>query len=144
VGAVSTLINKMTRDTTTGTSYEKQIYMLFEEHNHSFQRQVNIGKKRNGGKHIVDMIIAKTLISLKNQTVAGTAEEKVPFECMKLQHAIDDYGYEDAIIVLNGNTGWTWKNYYLSEEFKQEIAVPFPKVKIMSHEQFIQQYNLYV
>lgn len=132
----------MTRDTTTGTTYEKQIYSLFEQHNHSFQRQVKIGKKRNGKRHIVDMIINRTLISLKNQTVAGTAEEKVPFECMKLQHAIDDYGYEGAIIVLHGDSGWTWKEYYLSEEFRKGMSILYPNVKIMSHEQFIQEYNL--
>lgn len=109
-----------------------------------FRRQVNIGKKRNGGRHIIDLIKGKTLISLKNQTVAGTAEEKVPFEVMKLQHAIDDYGYEDAIIVLHGDSGWTWKDYYLSNEFQESMSVLYPKVKIMSHEQFIQEYNLYV
>ena len=134
----------MTRDTTTGRTYEKKIYFLFEQLNYSFRRQVNIGKKRNGRKHIIDLIKGKTLISLKNQTVAGTAEEKVPFEAMKLQHAIDDYGYDDAIIVLNGDSGWTWKDYYLSNEFQESMSVLYPKVKIMSHEQFIQEYNLYV
>ena len=134
----------MTRDTTTGTTYEKRIYSLFEQFNYTFKRQVNVGKKRNGKKHIVDLLYNRTLISLKNQTVAGTAEEKVPFELMKLQHAIYDYGYKDAIIVLHGDTGWTWKETYLSEDFKKEMSLPYPNVKIMSHEQFIEKYNLYV
>ena len=134
----------MTRDTTTGRTYEKKIYFLFEQLNYSFRRQVNIGRKRYGGRHIIDLIEGKTLISLKNQTVAGTAEEKVPFEVMKLQHAIDDYGYDDAIIVLNGDSGWTWKDYYLSNEFQESMSILYPKVKIMSHEQFIKKYNLHV
>jgi hypothetical protein len=134
----------MSRDTTTGRTYEKKIYFLFEQLNYSFRRQVNIGRKRNGGRHIIDLIEGKTLISLKNQTVAGTAEEKVPFEVMKLQHAIDDYGYDDAIIVLNGDSGWTWKDYYLSNEFQESMSILYPKVKIMSHEQFIKKYNLHV
>jgi hypothetical protein len=130
----------MTRDTTTGTKYEKLIYQLFEQNQHHFQKQVNIGNKRNGKRHIVDMILNRTLISLKNQSVAGTAEEKVPFECMKLQHAVDDYDYDCAIIVLNGETGWTWKEYYLSDEFKITMKILYPKVEIMSHEDFLSQY----
>lgn len=132
----------MTRDTSTGTTYEKVVYNLIESYGHKYKKQVNLGIKRNGKRHIVDLIIEdKTLISLKNQKVAGTAEEKVPFEFMKLQHAIDDYGYSNAIIVLNGDTGWTWKEYYLSKEFKNAMKILYPKVDIMDHEQFILRYN---
>lgn len=132
----------MTRDTTTGTTYEKIVYNLIENFGHKFRKQVMIGKKRNDKRHIVDLIIEeKTLVSLKNQKVAGTAEEKVPFEFMKLQHAIDDYGYSNAIIVLNGDSGWTWKEYYLSKEFKMAMKILYPNVEIMKHEQFISRYN---
>lgn len=132
----------MTRDTTTGTTYEKVVYSLIENFGHNYKKQVMLGKKRNGKRHIVDLIIeGKTLVSLKNQKVAGTAEEKVPFEFMKLQHAIDDYGYTNAIIVLNGDTGWTWKEYYLCKEFKKAMKILYPNVEIMNHEQFISRYN---
>ena len=132
----------MTRDTSTGTNYEKRIDVLLEENNIEYSSQVNIGIKRNGKRHRVDLIIDKTLVSLKHQQVGGTAEEKVPFEFMKLQHAVDDYGYNNAIIVLSGDTGWTWKEYYLSNEFKQSMKNLYPDVMIISHEDFIKLYDL--
>ncbi|NDB87065.1 MAG: hypothetical protein EB127_30925, partial [Alphaproteobacteria bacterium] len=70
------------------------------------------------------------------QEVSGTAEEKVPFEVMKLQDAIDDYGYESAIIVLCGDNGWSWKEEYLSERFKKRMKLIGPNVNIMSQEEF--------
>lgn len=132
----------MTRDTSTGTKYEKRIEFLLEEKNINFESQVNIGVKRNGKRHRVDLIIDKTLISLKHQQVGGTAEEKVPFEFMKLQHAVDDYDYDNAIIVLSGDSGWTWKDYYLSNDFKQSMKNLYPDVMIISHEEFISLYDI--
>jgi hypothetical protein len=117
-----------------------------------------IGNKRNGGSHVVDLLFdgeveykskRKTpdslhkgglLVSLKNQDVSGTAEEKVPFECMKLQDAIDDYGYDSAILVLNGD-GWTWKEEYLSERFRKRMKLIAPDVTIISNEDFIKLYS---
>lgn len=131
----------MTRDTSTGTKYEKQVEQLLNE-NYQYQSQVVIGKKRNGGNHRVDLIIDKTLISLKHQEVKGTAEEKVPFEFMKLQQAVNDYNYDNAIIVLSGESGWTWKKYYLSQEFKNQMKLIYPDVSIMSHKQFVEIYGL--
>jgi hypothetical protein len=132
----------MARDTSTGTKYEKQVEQLLNEGNYHYQSQVIIGKKRNGGNHRVDLIIDKTLISLKHQEVKGTAEEKVPFEFMKLQQAVNDYHYDNAVIVLSGDSGWTWKNYYLSQEFKTQMNVIYPDVSIMSHEQFLKIYDI--
>ena len=130
------------RDTTTGNNYEKTVSKLLKESNYKFKDQVTIGKKRNGKKHRVDVLIDKTLISLKHQEVNGTAEEKVPFEFMKLQHAVDDYDYDKAVIVLSGDTGWTWKEYYLSPEFKNNMKQVYPDVTIMSHREFCETYNL--
>ena len=148
------------RDTTTGTNYETRISkFLTENHISNFHSQVVIGEKRNGGKHNVDLMFGgevvykkkrKTpdslhkgglLVSLKDQNIGGTAEEKIPFECMKLQDAIDDYGYDSAIIVLNGDEGWSWKEYYLSERFHKRIELFAPDVTIISHEDFIKLYS---
>ena len=99
-------------------------------------------KKRNGGKHKLDILLnGNELISLKYQRVLGTAEEKIPFEFMKLQHAIDDYGYKSATIVVAGpDKAWKWKDYYLSEDFCAKMKSIYPDVRIINHDQFVQEY----
>ena len=148
------------RDTTTGTLNEKEIEKFLSENlNEVVKYQVNVGKKRNNGVHIVDVMIGGEtyipknnkrpisnhkggqLVSLKYQQVLGTAEEKVPFEVMKLQDAIDDYGYESALIVLCGDTGWSWKKEYLSERFKKRMKLLGPDVNIISQEEFLEKYS---
>ena len=131
------------RDTTTGTNYETEVENLLEEFSdHEVESQVMVGKKRNGGKHYCDIVInGDELISLKYQRVQGTAEEKIPFEFMKLQHAIDDHGYKSATIVVAGpDKAWKWKDYYLSEDFRAKMKSIYPDVRIINHDQFVQEY----
>ena len=131
------------RDTTTGTNYETEIENLLEEFSdYKVESQVWIGKKRNGGKHKLDILLDENeLISLKYQRVQGTAEEEIPFEFMKLQHAIDDYGYKSATIVVAGpDKAWKWKDYYLSDEFRAKMKSIYPDVRIINHNQFVQEY----
>ena len=131
------------RDTTTGSNYETEVENLLEEFSdHKVESQVMVGKKRNGGKHYCDIVINDDeLISLKYQRVQGTAEEKIHFEFMKLQHTIDDYGYKSATIVLAGpDKAWKWKEYYLSEEFCAKMKSIYPDVRIINHNQFVQEY----
>lgn len=132
-----------TRDTTTGGNYEDHIQTLLETRStHQAEPQVNVGKKRNGGRHVVDILLNKTeLISLKYQEVQGTAEEKIPFEIMKLQHMVIDGGYKSATIVLAGpDKAWNWKEYYLGNEFQEDMKKIYPDVTIMSHESFLKKY----
>ena len=133
----------MTRDTTTGTNYETEVENLLEDYSeHTVESQVMVGEKRNGGKHYCDIVLnGDELISLKYQRVQGTAEEKIPFEFMKLQHAIDDHGYKSATIVVAGpDKAWKWKDYYLSEEFRAKMGSIYPGVRIITHEQFVSEY----
>ena len=133
----------MTRDTTTGTNYETEVENLLEDYSeHAVESQVMVGSKRNGGKHYCDIVLnGNELISLKYQRVHGTAEEKIPFEFMKLQHAIDDHDYKSATIVLAGpDKAWKWKDYYLSEEFRAKMGSIYPDVRIINHEQFVSEY----
>ena len=133
----------MTRDTTTGTNYETEVENLLEDYSeHTVESQVMVGSKRNGGKHYCDIVLnGDELISLKYQRVQGTAEEKIPFEFMKLQHAIDDHGYKSATIVVAGpDKAWKWKDYYLSEEFRGKMSSIYPNVRIINHEQFVSEY----
>ena len=46
------------RGTTTGAKYETQISnFLTENHISNFHSQVVIGEKRNGGSHVVDLLL---------------------------------------------------------------------------------------
>jgi len=128
----------------TGVRYEDSVSEYLTEHKIQHESQVTIGKKRSGGKHRVDIVVGNVLVSLKHQEVNGTAEEKIPYEFLKLQDAVEDYGYDRAIIVLSGpkkmnrgEQGWTLKDYYLSDTFKDKFKEICPKVTIMSHEEFI-------
>ena len=150
------------RDTTTGKVNEINIEkFLKENYDGNVYPQAVVGKQFTTNKdHIVDILIGgdaykKTkkakrwiskhkggkLVSLKYQKVEGTAEEKIPFECLKLQNAIDSYGYESAIIVLCGNNGWTLKEYYLSDKFKNILKSIAKDVIIMTEEQFLKYYT---
>lgn len=129
------------RNTTTGTRYEDRIKYLIESNtSHRVRIRHTIGKKRNGGNHIIDILLNdEELISLKYQRTAGTAEEKIPFEVIKLQQAIEDYGYKKAVIVLAGeDEAWTLKDNYLSGEFSKYMNCP--DVKIMDHHRFLREY----
>lgn len=131
------------KNSSTGVKFEAEIQYLLENFSsHSFEPQVNIGLKRNGGKHYVDILLNnEELISLKYQQVEGTAEEKIPFEFMKLQHAVDDYGYKGATIVISGpDSAWKWKEYYLSDEFSSQMKQIYPDVSIMELKDFINRY----
>lgn len=79
------------------------------------------------------------LHSFKYQAIDGTAEEKIPFEFLKLQDAIDKYGYTGGVIVLCGESGWTLKEYYLSEEFRSKMKLIAADVTVMTEETYRQQ-----
>ena len=107
------------RDTTTGTINEGNIeQFLNENYDGKVYSQTVVGTQFNTKKkHILDILLdgevdikkgkkrpislhkGGTLVSLKYQKIEGTAEEKIPFEVLKLQDAIDRYAYECAIIV---------------------------------------------
>ena len=149
------------RDTTTGKVNEINIEdFLIENYDGNVHSQVELGvqfdtKKRHfldilldgkvlrkkGRKRPISLHEGGTLISLKYQKVEGTAEEKIPFECFKLQNAINSYGYESAIIVLCGNKGWTLKEYYLSDKFTDKMKLIAKDVTIMTEETFRGQYK---
>ena len=149
--------NHAPRDTSTGKVNEADIeQFLNENYEGNVYPQAEVGTQFDTGKtHIVDVLLGGkaykktkkhkryisehqggTLISLKYQDNGGTAEEKVPFEFMKLQNAINKYGYKKALIVLCGDKGWTLKKTYLNEEFISLMKVICPNVSITDEENF--------
>ena len=108
------------RDTTTGAVMEAMVLPALERGGYEYFRQVEIGERLGGGKHIVDLVAYNEagtgyLISLKWQQTSGTAEQKVPYEAMCLiQSALEEpERYAMAYLVLGG-PAWTLRDFYTS------------------------------
>ena len=70
------------RDTGTGAVMEQMVLPALERGGYEYFRQVDIGERLGGGKHVVDVVAYDPhgqgyLISMKWQQVSGTAEQKV-------------------------------------------------------------------
>ena len=103
--------------------------------------QENIGLRPTGGAHNTDLIVdEEVIISLKYQDVAGTAEEKIPYEQMCLQHACETYGYKKAVIVLAG-PGWSHDDSYRENVFGQWMNTP--NVSVINFDEFLDEFQLW-
>lgn len=124
----------------TGKSFEYLCEHMLSLADYNVDEQVNIGLRPTGGEHNTDLIVDSQIISLKYQDVAGTAEEKIPYEMMCLEHACFTYGYESAIIVLAG-PGWKHDDSYREGVFSTWMHTPH--VRVLNFDEFIAQYNLF-
>jgi hypothetical protein len=88
---------------------------------------------RGSGRRIV--------VSLKWQQVAGTAEQKIPFEVIALLQLLESRGCDDAYLVLGG-TGWTpqLREFYRSGGLCRFIPGAV-RVRIVGLEEFIKRVN---
>ena len=124
----------------TGKDFENFCEHLLSLAGHNVEEQVNIGLRPTGGAHNTDLIFEeKIIISLKYQDVAGTAEEKIPYEQMCLQHACETYGYEYAIVVLAG-PGWKHDQRYVENVFGKWMNTP--DVQVLDFDSFVKHFNL--
>ena len=102
------------RDTGTGGVLEAMVLPALERGGYAHKLQQPIGLRFGGGRHFVDVIAEKVgqhyLVSLKWQQVAGTAEQKVPFEVICLADAVLAGPYAKAYLVLGGE-GWKLRNF---------------------------------
>jgi hypothetical protein len=126
----------------TGKMYEEIIEnALLNNSDFLFERQVFIGiKPNNKTRHCVDILLKEReeVISLKYQGVAGTAEEKIPYEVLVLQHLINNGRCKSATIVLAGNA-WTQRDWYLEDNFCSSMNCP--DIRIINHDVFIKEYT---
>lgn len=134
------------RDTGTGAVMEAMVLPALERGGYEYFRQVDIGERLGGGKHVVDVVAYDPegqgyLISLKWQQVSGTAEQKVPFEAMCLVQAIlcEPERYQRAYLVLGGPS-WKLRDFYT-----EGGLLPFLRhddlVSIVSLESFVARAN---
>ena len=92
--------------------------------------QVVISDRLGCGRHVVDAIAEKggreVLVSVKWQQVAGTAEQKVPFEAICLLDAVERGPYEKAYLVLGGE-GWKLRQFYVGPNSSNHSSSRFPR-----------------
>jgi hypothetical protein len=139
-------VTTIRRDTRTGSVLEQMVLPALERGGYEYFRQVDIGERLGGGKHIVDLVAYNSdgngyLISLKWQQTSGTAEQKVPFEAMCLIKAVLDENdrYAKAYLVLGGPS-WSLRGF-----FTDGGLLPFLRhdnlVSILTLEEFVARAN---
>lgn len=129
----------------TGKDFEYLCEHLLSLAGYDVEEQINIGLRPTGGAHNVDLIVNVTdevrdIISLKFQDVSGTAEEKIPYEQICLQHACETYGYRSGVIVLAG-PGWKHDDCYREGVLNNWMKVS--NVKVLNFDEFLDEYNLW-
>ncbi len=132
----------MLRDTTTGLIFEQMILPSLRGGGYLSSRQVHIGARLGGGRHMIDFIAEDRegrayLISVKWQQVTGTAEQKVPFEAMCLAESIRESNdkYIRAYLVLGGG-GWKLRDFYIGGGLNEHLRFG-DLVRIVSLESFV-------
>lgn len=117
------------RGTRSGATLETAVRAALQSSGYTVEEQRNIGMTPRGSRHIVDIVGTrengtKFLVSLKWQQIGGSAEEKVPFEVIKLLHTMraSNGAFDKAYIVLGGD-GWSdgLVAFYQSAEFRSFI-----------------------
>lgn len=134
------------RDTTTGAVMEQMVLPALERGGYEYYRQVEIGRRLGGGKHIVDLVAYNPegrgyLVSMKWQQASGTAEQKVPYELMCLTQAVMDepLRYVKAYLVLGG-PAWTLRNFYTEGGLLPYLSKP-DLVSVINLEDFVARAN---
>lgn len=133
----------MPGNTRTGGVLEAMILPALDRGVYGHRAQVAIGDRLGCGRHVVDAIAEKDgrqiLVSVKWQQVAGTAEQKVPFEVICLLDAIEHGPYAKAYLVLGGE-GWKLRNFYVSGGLDRFLASA-DRVEIITLEGFVAKAN---
>lgn len=134
------------RNTKTGLVLEQMIIPALQHGGYQYQKQVNIGQRLGGKRHIVDVLAKdaqgnQLLISLKWQQVDGTAEQKVPFEVMCLAEAVrsSQGKYRKAYLVLGGS-GWSLRDFFTGDGLQSYMNYK-GLVDIVSLEDFVSLAN---
>lgn len=132
-----------------GKDYEDLVGRILEPkcsfNGYGKRPQSPIGLTPWGTVHVVDWEIwevsnpgRRALLSCKHQDSGGTAQEKVPYEAIKLAKALDlDPRFKVAWLVLGGD-GWTsgLREYYLSG-LELDIPQIAGRVFVLSTDQLI-------
>ena len=118
-----------------------------QEAGYRYEKQSRIGRVMGGRPYRADLLVydpasgRRIVVSLKWQQVAGTAEQKVPFEVIALLELLES-GECDKVYLVLGGTGWTpqLREFYLSEGLCRFIPGA-DRVRIVGLEEFIKRVN---
>jgi PD-(D/E)XK nuclease superfamily protein len=133
----------MPGNTRTGGVLEAMILPALDRGGYRYRVQVAIGDRMGCGCHVIDVVAEKDerefLMSVKWQQVAGTAEQKVPFEVICLLDAFEGSAYSKAYLVLGGE-GWKLRHFYVDGGLKRYLATE-GRVEILTLEGFVAKAN---
>jgi hypothetical protein len=133
----------MPGNTRTGGVLEAMVLPALDRGGYTHRAQVSIGDRLGCGRHVVDAIAEKDgqqiLVSVKWQQVAGTAEQKVPFEIICLLDALEHGPYAKAYLVLGGE-GWKLRQFYVSGGLNRFLHSA-ERVEIITLEGFVAKAN---
>lgn len=133
--------------TRTGSTLEVTVEAVLLNNSYAVQKQQVVGTKPGGGRHKVDLVGmrpngSKFFVSLKWQQTAGSAEEKIPFEVIKLLHALRENAEYDKAYIVVGGDGFSsgLVEFYLSQEFRSYIRES-EKIEILTLNDVITRAN---
>ena len=133
--------------TRTGSTLEVTVEAVLLNNSYAVQKQQIVGTKPGGGRHKVDLVGmrpngSKFFVSLKWQQTAGSAEEKIPFEVIKLLHALRENAEYDKAYIVVGGDGFSsgLVEFYLSQEFRSYIRES-EKIEILTLNDVITRAN---
>lgn len=134
--------------TKTGSTLEASVEAVLLNNSYAVEKQIVVGSKPGGGRHRADLVGMRPngtrfLVSLKWQQTTGSAEEKIPFEVIKLLHTLreNEGRYDHAYIVVGGD-GFSQGlvEFYLSPEFRSYIREG-ERVEILTLNELIARAN---
>ena len=131
-------------NTSTGGVLEQMALPALRRGGYSFKGGVKIGPRLGISQHKIDVLAqnpagSQFLISMKWQQVAGTAEQKIPFEVICLVEALRQERFQSAYLVLGGD-GWRYKDVYLSGALNEFIRGA-ERVNIVTLDRFVSLAN---
>ena len=133
--------------TRSGTVFQTIVQPALERNGYQISRQSIVGKGLGGGSHRLDYLALtpsgeKLVISLKWQEVSGTADEKIPFEVIKLLELVEqDPSFARAYIILGGDGMRPRLRKYYTDGSLARWIIDSDKVRCLTLNQFIKACN---
>jgi hypothetical protein len=126
---------------------EEMVLPALQEAGYRYGKQSRIGRVMGGRPYRADLLVhdrasgRRIVVSLKWQQVAGTAEQKIPFEVIALLQLLESGECDEVYLVLGG-TGWTpqLREFYLSGRLCRFMPGA-DRVRIVGLEEFIKRVN---